>query len=618
MTKMYAVGNDLARLRIALDRAPADHPAPSAPPTPAPSPATPAPGAPVPPAWRPPTSELQQPPVGPVPPAQPATWPPLPPSPAAPPAAPLPPREPWWQREGMIARVLASVGAAITLIGLAFLLAMAIQYGYFGPAARVISGGILSVAMIGAGFFAKRRGLNDAGAVGLVATGFAAAYLDIMAVTRIYEWVPAIGGLVLAGLVAIGGLVIARMWRSEMLGVITALGVGLLGPAIGGGQVAVVGGFLLIMAAATALAPGSDRWSFLDLARVLPPAIYFSSQAANAPQTVSLLAITLVAGICGLAILGLRDSRVGETLAWGIPIATLAAVAGGLATERWYGTAVLVVLSALLLLTAVAAPPRADLPAGYRVREVAIATAGATTLVAVVHATDSAQAPLVLLIAALAWVVTAILLRDRVVALTGTALSALAILLAFRLIPMLLARPLADRITLTHLGETVLVVALLATLGVLAYRLLPETIARTWGRVLVAGAVVCTAGVAIVAGALIGGVIADPRSGFTAGHAAATIIWAGIATYLLIHGLRRTADASLAVRAGLVLVVVVVAKLFLFDLATLSGFARVLAFVLAGILLLAMGTGYGRALDRSRRESAGHGAPAPPAAAPPR
>ena len=44
-----------------------------------------------------------------------------------------------------------------------------------------------------------------------------------------------------------------------------------------------------------------------------------------------------------------------------------------------------------------------------------------------------------------------------------------------------------------------------------------------------------------------------------------------------------------------------VAKLFLFDLATLPGLVRALAFIAVGVLLLVIGTWYYRQLDRVRR-----------------
>jgi uncharacterized membrane protein len=43
------------------------------------------------------------------------------------------------------------------------------------------------------------------------------------------------------------------------------------------------------------------------------------------------------------------------------------------------------------------------------------------------------------------------------------------------------------------------------------------------------------------------------------------------------------------------------AKLFLFDLGTLDGIFRVVAFIVVGLVLLAMGSGYARSLAQQDR-----------------
>lgn len=92
--------------------------------------------------------------------------------------------------------------------------------------------------------------------------------------------------------------------------------------------------------------------------------------------------------------------------------------------------------------------------------------------------------------------------------------------------------------------------------------------------------------------------LAGTGAGFLAGHMAATLCWIAMAAALLRYALR-LADRDArrwAVTAGLVLVGAATAKLFLFDLATLDGMFRVAAFMVAGLLLLGMGTGYARSL----------------------
>jgi hypothetical protein len=84
--------------------------------------------------------------------------------------------------------------------------------------------------------------------------------------------------------------------------------------------------------------------------------------------------------------------------------------------------------------------------------------------------------------------------------------------------------------------------------------------------------------------------------GFLAGQALITVSWMSVAFPLLLRGIR-----SLPCRvAGFVLVAVALSKLVLFDLAALTGLARVAAFLGAGLVLLAGGVTYTRLLSRTR------------------
>src|SRR5699024_908773 len=229
-----------------------------APPTttpPAPATATTAPPTPVPP-----------PPPGPgvvSPPPPPASGPAPGTEPSRTPAAPS---VPLWQREGFVVRTLAVVGAAITLVGATFLLAVAISIGIFGPLPRVVSGALLAGGLSAAAERVPRRQQGTAGAIGLAATGFATAYLDVLAVSRIYEWIPAGPGLVLAGGIALVGVLIARSWGSELLASLTVLGVALLAPFVGSGEVILTGSFLLVLTTASWAAQIGPRWHLFEVA----------------------------------------------------------------------------------------------------------------------------------------------------------------------------------------------------------------------------------------------------------------------------------------------------------------------------------------------------------------
>ncbi len=65
---------------------------------------------------------------------------------------------------------------------------------------------------------------------------------------------------------------------------------------------------------------------------------------------------------------------------------------------------------------------------------------------------------------------------------------------------------------------------------------------------------------------------------------------------------QRTADRAARtapIVAGLTLTGAATAKLLLFDLGTLDGIFRVVVFIVVGLALLAMGTGYARSLARN-------------------
>ena len=96
--------------------------------------------------------------------------------------------------------------------------------------------------------------------------------------------------------------------------------------------------------------------------------------------------------------------------------------------------------------------------------------------------------------------------------------------------------------------------------------------------------------------------IFDSATGFVAGHSVATIVWMLAATSALVLGLNNRQHARVLLGAGLALTSAAVAKLFLFDLATLSGLVRSVAFLVVGLLLLLVGTRYARAFAKQEQE----------------
>src|SRR5690606_15710386 len=103
----------------------------------------------------------------------------------------------------------------------------------------------------------------------------------------------------------------------------------------------------------------------------------------------------------------------------------------------------------------------------------------------------------------------------------------------------------------------------------------------------------------VTAGMLIGG----GDGGFYAGHMAATICWIAMAAALFGYAARLPReDRSMLIGGGLGLVAAAMAKLFLFDLGTLDGIFRVAVFIVVGLILLGMGAGYARLLEKQDKK----------------
>lgn len=492
------------------------------------------------------------------------------------------------------------VGASVTLIGIALLLALAIQAGYFGPLARVVTGAVLAAALVGAGLLVKQRQRGSAGALGLVGTGFAAAYLDILAVTRIYEWVPPAVGVLVAGLVAAVGLVLARAWGSQLLAVLIVLGVAVLAPVIAPGEVLLVGSFLLALTIAAYPAQIGRHWVALDVARVLPTTLYamIAVGVQGDGHRGTVMAVVLALVVLGTAAVGLRrGGPLSPNLL--VLVATLPALVAGVAETRWVGLGVLVLVVIAHVAAAALTPVRGiDLP--WQLRGVCLFVAAVTSIAAAARLVEGPYVPLAIVVVAISWVAASAVIRDRSLTVAAMITAVVALTTSPRLIPLAWLESEAPSTRWQHLAEAAALVVLLALLGVAARRIAPGQ--RALAATGLAAAALLAPLTLVLAGSLTARAVpgTHPADGFVVGHMLASVLWMVMAAALLVRGLGRGEHAGTAVRVGLALAALVVAKLLFYDLAALDGLPRVLSFIVAGIVLLGMGVWYAQALERSR------------------
>ena len=554
-------------------------------------------------AWAPSPSPAPMPPA-PVPVAAPvpASTVPSPVVPPAPTPAAAPAPAGTERSEGWIGKALAVAGVAVTLTGVVLLLVLAAQAGILRPEVRVTAGAVLAAGLVGTGWWWYRRPGGQVGAIALAATGIAAAYMDVIAVTTIYEWVPAPVGLVIAAVVGGGGLLLARRWSSEQLGLLVLVPLTVLAPVVADGANILLVGFMLALSAAALPVQFGRDWVWLHAARTaavtLPLLIALVATAFDKHDDLLLaLACALAAALAlGGAVVVLRWSSRPAVVAALTAAGALPLLCVGAAVDRVIAAMMIAALAAAL----VAVVALADRVPGMNrtVRRVWSVLAAVSALIAVLAGFDGSVAGPVLL--ALAAVVAG---AGRTHALARWI--AIGLGMVGGTIYFDLAEPdiLWDAVKLsTGMSVSVLIGSVLAIVAAAAIAWSwswDDTVDREVVRLVWAVAAV-VAGYSVTAFTVTAGVaLAGTGAGFYGGHMAATICWIAAAAGLFGYAARRPKDQrSLPIGAGMALVAAAMAKLFLFDLGTLDGIFRVAVFIVVGLALLGMGAGYARLLTQ--------------------
>ncbi|MEV6232135.1 DUF2339 domain-containing protein [Saccharopolyspora shandongensis] len=534
--------------------------------------------------------------------------------------------EPSSQRTGTglePSRVLAWVGAGVTLLGVVFLLVLAVQQDWLGPGARVAGGAVLAALLVAAGWWMHRRSAPDQpGAAGRIAgfalatTGFGALFVDVVAATALYDYLSVPAGLGVGLVVSVAGLALADRWRAQPLALGVVLSSAICAPLITWSVDSLLVSFLVLLQVAATPVQVRRGWASLALAAGIPTVLATLAASVRGMwvNDTTLVATIFVAAVLGVAVAAITAAArpASDWTAIGLLIAapTPTFLAGPLMLERpaagTIGGGMVVLLLAIWAIGRLTPAFRSRLSTRF------VTAVGGMAAVAAVQTTlvflDSSSWGTALLCEALLLSVGAFVLRSAGVLLGATFYAAFGFLLTF-------SYELPITVLLWYHGGTGvrgllagLLIALVAlALPVTAVRIgklaeLPESL-LPWavsGMALLYGTASATMAACLL--------VQDARAGFLTGHILITLSWVVAAIALLLRGVR---VKHLRI-AGMVLIAVSLAKLVLFDLATLDGVARVIAFLCAGLILLAAGSAYARLLTKTnpadeRPASAGKG-----------
>ncbi|HEY0494698.1 MAG TPA: DUF2339 domain-containing protein [Kutzneria sp.] len=506
---------------------------------------------------------------------------------------PPPPLSERLGRDGAGSKLVSWIGGSVTLLGIVLLMVLAVQRGWLGPEPRVLVGGGLGLALIAGGLWVHRNPAGRSGAYALAATGIAVLYLDVAAATSLYDLMPQWAGLLVALVVAGGGLLLSARWNAQFIAVWVIIGCALCDPFLTHGFTPLLVSFLVVLQIGAMPVQLVRSWPSLALVAGVPPVLasllttLITLRSGGEPlQTAGAALASTIVGVTIAVVITLRDQRDLSSPVILLATAPVAALAAGFALTR-PESAWLAAIVAALMLVVVLCDRWLTVPV-----TVTAAVVGSIAVVDVtVHALSGPTQAITLLGESLVLALAADLVRHRAALLASLLTGVFGLCWGLTVVlPATLVLYLPDvQLSVDTVATGLLMTAVALAIPLVGYRMnvigSPTRNAAPW---IIAGVVMLYgAAGAVLATALL---ISPDRSGFVFGHTVITVSWTVAAIALLLWGIR-----SAALRAvGLVLVGASVVKLILFDLAALDGLARVIAFLVAGLLLLLAGTRYAR------------------------
>ncbi len=156
---------------------------------------------------------------------------------------------------------LAWAGGFVTLLGIVFFFAMAIHRGWVSPEMRVVLGALASTGLIAVAHVLRGKFQSLPAALAAAGAGIAGLLTAVVASTRMYEFIPDPAGLTLALAIAAGGVALATRWDAKPVAAFGLGGAAFSAPIITSGFTAAGTWFVLVALAGSAAVAIANRWA---------------------------------------------------------------------------------------------------------------------------------------------------------------------------------------------------------------------------------------------------------------------------------------------------------------------------------------------------------------------
>lgn len=494
------------------------------------------------------------------------------------PASTAPPQKPPLSAEQIVIRLVAAAGVFVTLLGVAFLLW--IMWNSVGPFGRVVTAWIISTLLFVGAIVVRKLKLASEGRIAFATASQLTSSLTVMAtVTLLHWWSPLVGAIALLVLLAFFSGV-ARLWRLEMMLIITNLaGFALFW------VYTETGDFFTfpVIAPVLFLAVASMQHQWLrakNLAAVFGPVAVLVAASDNTFP----IGFTVLLGVAVFVTAALLDdTRSNSDIYLGCYSPLIMLLLGGVLSDSFVELTIMVVVIAAFALLSVmfhgphAVAPLTGLPIVYLFWWSQASADGSGELIG--------RAPIVALFFLAASGFAVWLGRNnRYGWYPWASLFVVALIISGSLTSAVFTRKplwLTDTMALI---QVLTIVVFIAAVFVARHAL---TVLDPTAQVLVGlGGLHLSSLVVVGLFTFVFGLLGESamRLGYLLGHAAVSLLWLLLGAYILVVTRKLSERTSLLV--GLVLTLASLFKLLFFDMSTLDELLRFFTFIFEGVLLL--------------------------------